>query len=55
MEAKQWWEYYTKLNIHQFNPFNSPQSQNIRSFKGTAGHNFAHDRNKKTINIYAVS
>lgn len=52
MEAKQWREYYTKLNIHQFNPFNSPQSQNIRSFKGTAGHNFAHDRNNKNINIY---
>jgi len=52
MEAKQWREYYTKLNIHQFNPFAAPQSQGIQHFNGTAGHNFAHERNNKNINIY---
>ena len=52
VSASEWQEYTEELNIHQFNPFDAPPDQNIRSHKGIAGRNFAPERNNKDINIY---
>lgn len=52
MSALKWKEYAENLKIHQFNPFDAPPDQDVRSFKGSAGRNFAPERNDKEINIY---
>ena len=52
MSALQWKEYAEKLKIHQFNPFDAPPDLDVCSFKGSAGRNFAPERNDKEINVY---
>lgn len=52
MPADEWKEYERKFNIHQFNPFDVPPAENVRTFKAITGRNFAPERNDKNINIY---
>ncbi|MBT5074142.1 MAG: transcription-repair coupling factor [Kordiimonadaceae bacterium] len=52
MSAAAWEEYAETFKIHQFNPFDAPQGQDVRCHKGSAGRNFAPERNDKEINIY---
>ncbi len=52
IDAAEWQDYAAKLKIHQINPFEAPPGENVVSFKGLSGRNFAPERNDKTINIY---
>ncbi|MCP5382209.1 MAG: transcription-repair coupling factor [Kordiimonadaceae bacterium] len=52
LTAAEWQDFAEKYHIHQLNPFNVPASQNVHTFKGVAGRNFAPERNDKNTNIY---
>jgi transcription-repair coupling factor (superfamily II helicase) len=52
MSAVEWQKHAENLKIHKFIPFDAPPDQDIRVHKGSAGRNFALERNDKNINIY---
>lgn len=52
VSGDEWRSYADQNGFHQFNPFDVPPAENVRSYKAGAGRNFAPERNDKNINIY---